>query len=76
MIGTVIDIPDDVSDGGGGDNILVIGVVAVSMTIVVTMFVYMDHRYDEARGHALRGNRCIQVFFVQQSYSILPNIFQ
>ena len=62
MIGTVIDIPDDVSDGGGGDNILVIGVVAVSMTIVVTVFAYMDHRYDEARGHALRGNRCIQVF--------------
>ena len=43
MIGTVIDIPDDVSYGGGGDNILVIGVVVVSMTIVVTMFVYMDH---------------------------------
>ena len=43
MIRTVIDILDDVSDGGGGDNILVIGVVAVSMTIVVTMFVYMDH---------------------------------
>ena len=43
MIGTVIDIPDDVSDEGGGDNILVIGVVVVSMTIVVTMFVYMDH---------------------------------
>ncbi len=29
MIGTVIVIPDDVSDGGGGDNILVIGVVEV-----------------------------------------------